>query len=436
MPQTDGGRTTPTADAAFAPGGGSHVGWLRWLILSLLFFATTLNYVDRFTISVLKPTLSAEFHWSELDYSHIVFWFTTAYAIGYVLFGRTIDWLGARLGYSIAVVIWTIAHIACAIVGSLTGFSIMLFALGLGQSGNFPAALKAVAEWFPQRERAFANGLFNAGSNIGAILTPLIVPIITLTFGWRMAFVATGSLSLIWLVVWIAYYRDPRQHKSVTPAELAYIESDKPKPEKPVPWLRLLLVRETWAFALGKFLTDPIWWFYLFWLPAFFVKKYGLDLKSFGPPIIAIYILSDVGSIAGGWMSSTMIKRGASVNMARKMTMLICAVCVLPVIFTMSISNEWVAVGIVGLATAAHQAFSANLLTLPSDLMPKAAVGSVAGIGGTAGAIGGMAIAGVVGVVLQYTGSYTPIFILAGTMYLVALAVIHWLSPRLTPANF
>jgi MFS transporter, ACS family, hexuronate transporter len=203
----------------------------------------------------------------------------------------------------------------------------------------------------------------------------LVVPIITLTFGWRMAFVATGSLSLIWLVVWIAYYRDPRQHKSVTPAELAYIESDKPKPEKPVPWLRLLLVRETWAFALGKFLTDPIWWFYLFWLPAFFVKKYGLDLKSFGPPIIAIYILSDVGSIAGGWMSSTMIKRGASVNMARKMTMLICAVCFLPVIFTMSISNEWVAVGIVGLATAAHQAFSANLLTLPSDLMPKAAVG-------------------------------------------------------------
>jgi len=432
MAHTDRGQ----AVASSAPKIGTvHIGWFRWVILAFLFFATTLNYVDRFTISVLKPTLSLEFHWSELDYSRIIFWFTTAYAIGYVIFGRTIDWLGARLGYSIAVIVWTCAHVACAFVGSLTGFSVMLFALGLGQSGNFPAALKAVAEWFPQRERAFANGLFNAGSNIGAILTPLIVPVVTLYFGWRMAFVATGSLSLIWLIAWIMVYRRPREHPRVKPSELAFIESDHQLLEKRVPWIKLIFVKETWAFALGKFLTDPVWWFYLFWLPAFFVKKYGLDLKSFGPPIIAIYVLSDVGSIAGGWMSSTMIKRGASVNAARKLTMLLCSLCVLPVIFTMYISNEWVAVGIVGLATAAHQAFSANLLTLPSDTVPKAAVGSVVGIGGTAGAVGGMLIAGVTGLVLQYTGSYTPIFLMAGLLYLVALGVIHLLSPKLELAK-
>jgi ACS family hexuronate transporter-like MFS transporter len=405
------------------------------VICAFLFFATTLNYMDRQTIAVLKPTLSHDFHWNELDYANIIFYFQCAYAVGYVLFGRLIDKLGARLGYSIAVVIWTSAHIACAFVGSLAGFGYMLFALGLGQSGNSPAALKVVAEWFPQRERAFANGLFNAGSNIGAILTPMIVPIITLTFGWRMAFVATGSLSLIWLIWWIAVYRRPRESKRLKPAELAFIESDQQAPTKQVPWFSLFPVKETWAFAIAKFLTDPIWWFYLFWLPAFFVKKYGLDIKTFGSPIIVIYLLSDIGGIAGGWMSSAMIKAGASVNVARKSTMLLCALCVLPVMFAMYVSNEWAAVGLVGLATAAHQAFSANLLALPSDLMPKAAVGSVVGIGGTAGSLGGMLMTWGTGQILQYTGSYTPIFIIAGTMYLVALVVMQRLSPRLTPAQ-
>jgi len=438
MSNTDGrqGNVSPGGAAGVSTAPKPRVGWVRWVICAFLFFATTLNYVDRFTISVLKPTLSLQFHWSELDYANIIGWFTLAYAIGYVLFGRMIDKLGAKLGYAIAVVIWTVAHIACAFVGSLAGFGYMLFALGLGQAGNFPAALKAVAEWFPQRERALANGVFNAGSNIGAILTPLIVPIITLYFGWRMAFVATGSLSLIWLVLWIAFYRRPREHPKVEPAELAYIESDQQVIEKPVPWLKLFPVKETWAFAIAKFLTDPVWWFYLFWLPAFFVKKYGLDLKSFGPPIIVIYILSDLGSIAGGWMSSAMIKQGASVNAARKLTMLICAMCVLPVMSVMFLSNEWLAVAIIGLATAAHQAFSANLFTIPSDTMPKAAVASVVGIGGTAGAIGGWLMAKATGLVLQATGSYAAIFIGMATMYLVALIIIHWLSPRLAPAKF
>ena len=410
-------------------------GWQRWVILAFLFFATTLNYVDRITLGVLKPTLSAEFHWSEIDYSHIVFGFTAAYAIGYFVFGRAIDWLGAKLGYSIAVIIWTGAHLACALVGSLTGFSIMLFALGLGQSGNFPAALKAVSEWFPKRERALANGIFNAGTNVGAVITPLVVPIITVMYGWRMAFIATGSLSLIWLIFWLIRYRDPRKDNRVTPAELAYIESDKPLPEKSVPWLRLLAVKETWAFSLGKFFTDPVSWFYQFWLPAFFVKKYGLDLKSFGPPIIVIYLMSDVGSVAGGWLSSTLIKHDISINVARKLAMFICACCVLPVVFTDFVANEWFAVLLVGLAAAAHQGFSANLWSLPGDTMPKTAVASVVGIGGTAGGIGGMVMSLVVGPILFYTNSYKLIFLFAPAMYFIALGVAHLLAPRLAPAK-
>ena len=415
--------------------GSAAAGWQRWIILSFLFFATTLNYVDRLTLGVLKPVLSGEFHWSEIDYSHIVFWFTAAYAIGYFIFGRAIDWLGAKLGYSIAVIIWTAAHLACALVGSATGFSIMLFALGLGQSGNFPAALKAVAEWFPKRERALANGIFNAGTNVGAVITPLLVPIITLAYGWRVAFIATGSLSAIWLVLWLVRYRDPRQDRNVSPAELAHIESDKPLPETRVPWLRLLAVRETWAFALGKFLTDPVSWFYQFWLPAFFVKKYGLDIKSFGPPIIVIYLMSDVGSVAGGWLSSTLIKHGVSLNFARKLAMLICAVCVLPVAFSGIIAQEWIVVVLVGLAAAAHQGFSANLWAIPADTMPRTAVASVVGIGGTAGAIGGMVIATVVGLVLALTNSYSLIFAMIPAMYFIALGVAHLLAPRLAPAK-
>ncbi len=412
-----------------------RVGRYRWVICALLFAATAINYVDRQIIGVLKPTLQHEFGWSETAYGDIVFWFQAAYALAYLGFGPIIDRIGARLGYALAVVVWTAAHIAHAFVTTITGFTLVRFALGIGEAGNFPAGLKAVAEWFPQRERAFAIGLFNAGSNVGAIVTPLIVPIITLTFGWRAAFIITGFLSVAWLIVWLIMYKRPRQHPRLSTAELVLIESDPPDTEKKTPWLALLGYRETWAYALGKFLIDPIWWMFLFWLPDFFAKRYHLDLQSFGPPLVAVYVLSDVGSIAGGWLSSFMIKHGVSVNAARKLTMLLCSILVLPVMGAMYANTVWTAVGIVGLATAAHQAFSANLYTLPSDVFPRRAVASVVGIGGMLGGVGGMLMAKYAGWVLDTIGSYTPIFVVAGSVYLIALLVIQVLSPKLAPVE-
>ncbi|MDE2183597.1 MAG: MFS transporter [Alphaproteobacteria bacterium] len=435
-------------------------GRFRWVICALLFAATGLNYVDRQTISFLKPGLLNEYGWSEQDYASIVQWFMLAYAFGYVVFGRVIDKIGAKRGYAIAVVIWTFAHLTAATLGFLpvswllVSFMVTQGLLGLGQSGNFPAALKAVAEWFPQRERSLANGIFNAGSNVGAILTPLIVPAVLVAVGptgwlgatgWQWAFVATGSLSIFWLIVWTLIYQIPRESKSVSPEELAYIESDKPAPVKKVAWLKLMTVKETWAFSLGKLLTDPVWWFYLFWLPSFFLKTYPTQAGSIAgvaAPVILIYVISDIGSVAGGWMSSSMIKAGFSVNRARKLTMLLCALCVLPVGFGMMIFHDmWVMTVIIGIAAAAHQAFSANLYTIPSDTFPQAAVGSVSGIGGTAGAIGGIIMALGVGRALnQHLGGgdlqgYAVIFLVAGVIYLIALLVIHLLTPRLAPAK-
>ncbi|HEY5346852.1 MAG TPA: MFS transporter [Rhizomicrobium sp.] len=412
-----------------------RVGHYRWVVCALLFSAVAINYIDRQMIGVLKPTLQHELHWTEIGYSDIIFWFQAFYALGYVGFGKLVDKVGARLGYSVSIAIWTAAHIAHAFVSTLFGFKMVRIALGVGESGSFPAAIKAVTEWFPQRERAFATGLFNAGSNVGAILTPLIVPAVTLAFGWRMAFVLTGLFSLVWLVVWLVMYREPRHSKHVGAAELAYIESDAPDTGKPISWFALLGYRETWAYGIGKFLIDPIWWMFLFWLPDFFAKRYHLDLKNFGPPLVAVYVLSDMGSIAGGWMSSAMIKHGYSVNAARKLTMLICAIAVLPVMFAMYASTVWLAVAIVGLATAAHQGFSANLYTIPSDVFPRRAVGSVIGIGGMLGGVGGMAMAAYTGRVLEYLHTYTPIFIVAGSVYLIAVAVVHLLSPRLAPVE-
>jgi ACS family hexuronate transporter-like MFS transporter len=422
---------------AIAPQGAAatSAGHYRWVICALLFAATAINYVDRQIIGVLKPTLQHEFGWSEIAYGDIIFWFQAAYAIGYLGFGPLVDRIGARLGYAAAVLIWTTAHIAHAFVTTVSGFTLVRFALGLGESGNFPAGLKAVAEWFPKRERAFVTGIFNAGTNIGAIITPLVVPAITLAFGWRWAFIVTGVLSLAWLVAWFALYRRPREHPRLTTAELVLIESDPPDSEETSSWWALLRVRATWAYALGKFLIDPIWWMFLFWLPDFFAKRYHLDLESFGPPLVAVYLLSDVGSVAGGWMSSALMQHGVGLNAARKATMLLCAVLVLPVMFAARVDNLWAAVGIVGLATAAHQGFSANLLTLPSDVFPRRAVGSVAGIGGMAGAVGGMLMAKYAGYVLSSIGSYTPIFIVAGTAYLLALLAIHLLSPKLAPVE-
>ncbi|MBD8679427.1 MFS transporter [Sphingomonas sp. CFBP 13720] len=409
----------------------TRAGRYRWGIVALLFMATCINYVDRQMIGVLKPTLSKDLGWTETDFANVIFFFQFAYAIGYIGFGRIVDVIGARMGYAVAFVVWQIAHIAHGGAYSVTQFAMARFGLGLGESGNFPAGIKAVTEWFPAKERAFAIGVFNAGANVGAIVTPLAVPWLTVAYGWRMAFVVTGVVSFVWLVLWLVFYRRPREHAKLSGGELAWIEQDPVDPIEPMPWRRIATIRETWAFALGKFFIDPIWWFFLFWLPGYLGTRYNLDLLSFGPPLVAIYLLSDLGSVAGGWLSSTLIARGRTVNFARKMTMFICACAVLPVLFAQSIDNLWVAVLVIGIATAAHQAFSANLYTLPSDLFPRAAVGSVVGIGGTVGAIGGMLMAKYAGYVLDGIGSYAPLFYVAGSAYFLALLAVHLLSPRL-----
>lgn len=413
----------------------ASTGRQRWLIVALLFAATAINYVDRQMIGVLKPTLSADLGWTETDFANVIFFFQLAYAVGYLGFGRIVDAIGARLGYAVAFVIWTAAHMAHGGVYSVMQFAAARFGLGIGESGNFPAGIKAVTEWFPQRERATAIGIFNAGANVGAIITPLVVPALTLAYGWRSAFVITGAVSLIWLVLWLGLYRRPAEQPKLSASELAWITQDPADPVTPLPWKSLLGVRETWAYALGKFFIDPIWWFYLFWLPGFLGKRYDLDLVSFGPPLVVIYLLSDVGSIVGGWASSRMIKAGRSVNFARKVTMLVCACAVVPVFFSQSIDSLWLNVAVIGIATAAHQAFSANLYTLPSDLFPRSAVGSVIGIGGTVGAIGGMMMAKYAGFVLDSIGTYTPLFAIAGSAYFLALGAVHLLSPRLAPAR-
>ncbi|RDE07177.1 MFS transporter [Sphingomonas aracearum] len=409
----------------------SAVGRYRWMICSLLFAATAINYVDRQMIGVLKPTISKELGWSETTYADIVFWFQCAYALGYLTFGRLVDAVGARIGYSIAFVVWTLGHTLCGFVNSAFQFSVARFILGIGESGNFPSGIKSVTEWFPARERAFATGVFNAGSNVGAIITPLVVPALTIAYGWRMTFVVTGAASLVWLVAWIALYRRPRESTKVSAAELAYIESDPADPVGKVGLGRIMRCKETWGYAFSRFLIDPVWWLFLFWTPDFLGKTYGLDLKNFGPPLVAIYVISDVGSIAGGWASSRLMKRGWSANAARKTVLFACALLAMPIVTAQYISSLWLAVAVVGLATAAHQAFSANLYTIPSDLFPRGAVGSVIGIGGTVGAIGGMLMAKFVGQVLETTGSYSLIFAVAGGAYLLAFLLLQALSPRL-----
>jgi ACS family hexuronate transporter-like MFS transporter len=409
------------------------VGRYRWVVVALLFTAMVVNYVDRQTIGLLKGELSTTFGWSEGNYADLVFWFQAAYAVSYLFFGRIVDLIGARMGFGLAFLIWQGAHIAHAAVNSLGGFIGARMALGIGEGGAFPGGIKAVSEWFPKKERAFATGLFNAGTNIGAIVTPLVIPVVTLAWGWRAAFIVTGLAGLVWLPIWLLVYRHPAKHKRVGVAELAHIGSDPPDAVASIPWTRLLGKRETWAFALGKFLIDPIWWMFLFWLPDFLHKRHGLDLTSFGPPLVAIYLLSDIGSVAGGWLSSAFIRGGWSINRARKTTMLICALAATPVAFAAQADSLWLAVGIIGLATAAHQGFSANLYTLPGDVFPRSAVGSVVGIGGMLGAIGGMAMSKYAGWVLDKIGSYAPIFVVAASAYLLALLVIHLLTPKMEP---
>ncbi len=406
----------------------------RWRICALLFAATTLNYIDRQVLGVLAPDLTQKFGWTEGDYSNIVTAFQAAYAIGLVSAGALIDKLGTRIGYALAICVWSVAAMSHALAGSVLGFAAARFLLGLGEAGNFPAAIKTVAEWFPRRERAFATGLFNAGSNVGAILAPLAVPVVAITWGWQAAFLFTGVLSALWLVTWLAVYRPADQHPKLSPGELAYIRSDPEEPATRLPWTQLLRHRQAWAFVVAKFLTDPIWWFFLFWLPKFLNQEYGLTLTQLGPPLIAIYVLADIGSIGGGWFAGRLIKHGWSVNKARKSAMLVCALLVVPIVFASTAASLWVAVALIGLATAGHQGWSANLFTLTSDMFPRNAVGSVVGLGGVAGAVGGMLISKFTGMLLEATGSYVPVFLMAGSAYLIALAIVHMLVPRLEPA--
>lgn len=442
----------PTPSVVTGP--GARVGRYRWLICALLFFAATINYVDRQVIGFLKPTLQLEFGWSEVDYGDIIFSFQLAYAIGLLLAGRLMDRLGTRIGFALALVVWSIAAMAhagapafggpvAAMLGgvglvystSVAGFMAARFVLGLGEAGSFPASIKAVAEWFPRRERALATGIFNSGTNVGALLTPLAVPWITISFGWNWAFIATGALGFVWLLMWWPTYRAPDRHPRVGQAELAHIRSDPPEPVARVPLRMVLPHRATWAFAIAKLLTDPIWWLYLFWVPDFFSRNYGLNLIGLGLPVLVIYQIATVGSVGGGWLSSTLLRRNWSVNAARKTAMLVCAIAVLPIVFASQVHNLWLAVLIVGVAAAAHQGWSANLFTIVSDSFPKQAVGSVVGFGGMAGAIGGMLIAKLTGKILQATGSYLPVFIIAGVAYLTALAIVQVLVPRLGPVH-
>jgi ACS family hexuronate transporter-like MFS transporter len=437
------------------------IGWCRWRVCALLFFASTINYMDRQVIAVLKPDFARVFGWSdERIYAAIVFNFQLAYAIGLLLAGRFMDRLGTRRGYALAVGVWSLAALAhagadlfpslqipslhldaktgfsvVALTGAAAGFALARFALGLSEAGNFPAAIKAVAEWFPKKERALATGIFNSGTNVGALLTPLLVPWLTLRYGWRWSFIATGAIGFVWLAIWWWRYRAPESDPRVTPMELAYIRNDPAETTRPIPWRSLAGKRPAWAFALGKFMTDPVWWLYLFWIPDFLNRNHGLDLKSLGLPLVIIYLTADVGSIGGGWLSSTLIRRGWSINGARKTAMFVCALAVTPMLFAARVSNLWGAVWLIALAAAAHQGWSANLYTLVSDTFPKPAVGSVVGFGGTFGAIGGMFISLVVGEILQRTGSYVPIFFMAGFAYLAALLVIQFLSPKLEPVR-
>jgi MFS transporter, ACS family, hexuronate transporter len=451
--------STPTQVSAAASSvettrAAAGVGRYRWYICGLLFVASVVNYIDRQVLSILKPTLQQQFGWSELDYGDIVFAFQLAYAIGFIFAGRMMDGLGTRLGFSVSIVLWSLAAMATAEVlwfgpsvaamlafagltysASVAGFIAARFALGLGEAGNFPGAIKTVAEWFPKKERAFATGLFNAGTNVGALVAPIVVPWITLHYGWYWAFIWTGALGFLWLAAWWFTYRSPDEHPRLTAAERAYIRSDPPDPIVRVSWAKLVPTRQAWAFGTAKLLTDPIWWLYLFWMPDFLVRNHGLTLADMAVPLVVIYVIADFGSVAGGWLSSTLIQRGWSVNAARKTAMGACAACVVPIVFAANATNLWVAVGLISLAAAAHQGWSANAYTLVSDTFPRQAVGSVIGFGGMLGAVGGMMIAKITAYILQMTGSYYPVFLIAGSAYLVALMLVHLLVPRLEPAR-
>jgi len=421
------------------------IGNYRWTICTLVFFATTINYLDRQVISLLKPILEQEFNWTETDYSSVVIAFQIAYAVGLLGFGRIIDKIGTKLGYALSLTVWSFAAIAHAFATSTFGFGAARAALGLSEAGNFPAAIKAVAEWFPKKERALATGIFNSGTNVGAILAPIAVPWIAVKWGWQEAFIITGAVGLIWLFFWFMFYEIPKKRKRLSKAEYDYIHSDAEEnqpneKQESVGWKTLLGFKQTWAFIIGKFMTDPIWWFLLFWLPSFLKSEYGMEGTQVSLPLALVYTMTTFGSIGGGWLSGYLIKKGWQVYRARKVSMLVFAVCVIPVISAQALGkiNPWIAVVIIGIAASAHQAWSANIFTTASDMFPKKAVASIVGFGGMAGAIGGILIARLAGVLLDHYKAlghieigYYIMFFISGFAYLLAWFIMHILAPKM-----
>ena len=420
----------------------SPIGGVRWTIVALLFFATSINYIDRQVIGLLKPTLTQVFGWDDTIFGTINGIFQFFYAFGLLAFGRIIDRVGTKIGYTVSIIIWSVFAMAHALAKTTFGFTIARSGLGLGESGNFPAAIKTVAEWFPKKERALATGIFNSGANIGAVVAPIMVPWILGIYGWQMAFIITGSLGFIWLLLWWFIYEIPSRKKNLGKAEFEYIHSDVEDAAavsvKPVPWSKLLKVRQTWAFVFGKFLTDPIWWFFLFWLPGYFSDTFKLNLSKPGWPLVIVYSCTTIGSIGGGYLSGYLIKKGWPVFKARKTVMFIFAICVLPIMTARFFTNMWMIVALISLAAAAHQAWSANIFTTASDMFPKRAVSSITGIGGMAGSVGGIIFQPLVGWLLDYfarqgnkTMGYNLIFLICGLAYLVAWGIMHLFAPTM-----
>jgi len=407
----------------------------RWRICALLFFATTINYLDRHVISILAPELQGLYGWTEIEYGYIVTAFQAAYGIGVVLVGRLLDKFGTRIVFALGIALWSLAGMGHALARSALSFGIARFGLGLGESVNFPAAIKTVAEWFPKKERALAAGIFNAGSNIGAIVSPLVIPWIALSYGWQWAFISTGAIGFVWLIFWLGIYKKPQHHSSVSDEELAHIESDQEEDVEQVGWGKVIFRKETLIICLARLITDPVWWFLLYWLPKFLNANHGITLKDVGLPLITIYLMADVGSIVGGWMSSRFMMNGMHVDRARKLAMLICAICVVPIIFASQTASLWVSVALISLATASHCGWMANMYTIISDIFPKKAVGSVVGVSTFSAVIGSMFVATFVGFILEITGSYFIIFLTAGFQYLIAWLIIYFGIPEIKTVN-
>jgi len=430
------GAETEQARKAGLPEGG-FPSRVRWTICALLFAATTINYLDRQVIGLLKPTLAHSVGLTEIHYGYVVAAFQVAYAAGLMVAGRLVDRLGVRVGYSLFMGVWSLASMAHALARSALGFGIARFFLGLGEAGNFPAAVKTVANWFPESERSLATGIFNSGANVGAILAPAVIPWITLHFGWRAAFLSTGLFGLLWMSWWVKNYHEPSEYLGSAEAGLddTYREVRR-QAGRDVPWLTLLTYRQTWAFSIAKFLTDPIWWFYLFWLPSFFDSRFHLGLSHLGLPLIVVYNLSVIGSIGGGWLPTLFRRVALDPAKSRLSAMLVCATLVLPICAVGSVNSKWAAVGLLSLAAASHQGWSANLFTVASDMFPRNTVGAVVGVGGMAGSVGGVVFSLSAGKILEVSHSYTPLFGISASAYLVSIVILHVLAPGLKKVDF